>query len=208
MSLRNKLGTLILVIFLASFISSCDTNDEPCPRFPSQYDLELTSDVIRLDLPHEILNGELVPLEVNIDSITNILFPEEEFEDFEDAFFTSITLIEEQTAQLRFRNDDQDTIGTFPFIEIADQFYEIEGANGMVLVMEVSQDCSYMELCTGGFFILLGGDFSNPIGGLSFGDIFCQGRPNDQFLPTDVSRFEDGVFISAAIISLRFELQE
>ena len=135
---------------------------------------------------------------------------EEEFEEVLGDIFFAITLVDESTIEIVFRdNDGTEQVRALPYAPRSDQFFTVDGGNGEFIVVEVADDCSYIDYCTGADFISTTGDFDESFA-TTFRNIFCEGRPLEQFLPTDIdySRFDDGGIVGIIHFSIRFLLTD
>ena len=183
----KKYVSFFLGVTLCAMIA-CNGDEEPCPQFPARYELDLMIDDLRIDLAHEVVDGELVPLDLDIDSLNALIFTQADFDDFERGFFSAITLIDEQTAELSFRDFDG-TLQTeaFSYSVRSGQFYSVDIGNGDMLIIEVADDCSYIDYCAGGAFVSFSGDFLEDYFISSTDNPFCEGRSIEQFLPNSCS---------------------
>ena len=77
----KKYVSFFLCVTLCAMIA-CNGDEEPCPQFPARYELDLMIDDLRIDLAHEVVDGELVPLDLDIDSLNALIFTQADFDDF------------------------------------------------------------------------------------------------------------------------------
>jgi hypothetical protein len=204
--MKNYVVYFLVAIICA--ITACNVDEEPCPQFPSRYEQNLSFDNFRIDLIHEIVGGELIPLDWDIDSLNAALLVEEEFEEVLGDIFFAITLVDESIVEFAFRDvDGTEQVESLPYAPRSEQFYTVDLGSGESIVVEVADNCSYIDYCTGADFISITGDFDESFAS-TFRNIFCEGRPLEQFLPTDIdySRFEDGGIVGIIHFSIRFFL--
>ena len=204
----KKYVSCFLLAFICA-IAECGVDEEPCPQFPARYELDFMIDDLRIDLAHEVVDGELIPLDIDIDSLNALIFTQADFDEFTQEFFSAITLIDEQTAEFSFPDfDGAIQSQAFPYSLRSGQFYTVDVGGGDILIIEVADDCSYIDYCAGGAFVSFSGDFLED-NFISTDNPFCEGRSIEEFLPTgtDLTRYEDGTHIAVNYLSVRFLLQ-
>ena len=126
---------LSTILFLIIICFACNSDEEPCPQYPARYVLDLMEGDLRIDLIHEVIDGALVPLDINMDELNAELFTIEDYDEAAEGLFWAITLIDEATAEFTFREDDgTEEVATWSYTLKNDRFYNVDLDDGNVIV--------------------------------------------------------------------------